>query len=178
MFKRILVAVDKSSVSRAAYQRAIALAHTFDANLMIFHALFEYEAGSPEIPVTTGLPYVTELDNTLRNTYHQAWQTFEREYIDYLKWLADNAKQEGIHADFSIAQGSPGRSICDFAQDWHADLLITGSQGKSGLSELLLGSVSNYVTHHAPCSVLIVHQDDESTIISEPQKREFENCHV
>ncbi len=158
MFQRILLAVDQSPASRAAYQRAIALAQAFNANLMIFHALFEYEAGSPEIPTSAGLPYITELDDTLQGNYHQAWQTFEREYTDYLKGLVNDAKLAGVNADFAIANGSPGRSICEFAQEWQADLIIVGSQGKSGLSELLLGSVSNHITHHAPCNVLVAHQ--------------------
>jgi nucleotide-binding universal stress UspA family protein len=172
MFQRILVAVDKSSASRAAYQRAIALAQAFKANLMIFHSLFEYEAGSPEIPTSAGLPYMTELDDTLRKNYHQAWQTFEQEYTDYLKWLVNDAKLDGINADFVLTHGAPGRSICAFAKEWQADLIVTGSQGKSGLSELLLGSVSNYITHHAPCNVLIAHQQDANGDSPDPQSRE------
>ncbi|MEO0350033.1 MAG: universal stress protein, partial [Cyanobacteria bacterium P01_A01_bin.15] len=39
---------------------------------------------------------------------------------------------------------------------WNADLIMMGRRGRSGFSELLLGSVSNYVMHHAPCSVLTV----------------------
>ncbi len=35
-----------------------------------------------------------------------------------------------------------------------ADLIVVGRRGRSGLSELILGSASNYVLHHAPCSVL------------------------
>ena len=52
--------------------------------------------------------------------------------------------------------GNPGRSICELASTWEADLILVGSRGLKGLKEMFLGSVSNYVTHHAPCSVLIV----------------------
>jgi nucleotide-binding universal stress UspA family protein len=46
--------------------------------------------------------------------------------------------------------------ICQVAKDWGAELIMVGRRGNSGLSELILGSVSNYVVHHAHCSVLIV----------------------
>ncbi len=42
------------------------------------------------------------------------------------------------------------------ARNCGADVIVMGRRGHSGLSELILGSVSNYVLHHAPCSVLIV----------------------
>ncbi|MGF1516635.1 MAG: universal stress protein, partial [Nodosilinea sp.] len=51
---------------------------------------------------------------------------------------------------------SPGRVICTLAKTWAADLIVVGSHRRKGLSELFLGSVSNYVMHHAPCSVLVV----------------------
>ena len=46
------------------------------------------------------------------------------------------------------------------ANSWQADMIIVGNRGRSGLSEFFLGSVSNYVMHHAPCSVLVVHNAD------------------
>ncbi|MGL4622525.1 MAG: universal stress protein, partial [Chroococcidiopsis sp.] len=48
------------------------------------------------------------------------------------------------------------RLICDFALAWKADLIVTGRRGRRGLSEFFMGSVSNYVLHHASCSVLTV----------------------
>ena len=47
--------------------------------------------------------------------------------------------------------------ICELAKFWNADLIIMGRRGRSGLAEVFLGSESNYVLHHAPCSVQIVH---------------------
>lgn len=64
--------------------------------------------------------------------------------------------------------GSPERSICEIAQTWEADLIIVGSRGLTGIKEMFLGSVSNYVTHHAPCSVLIVRDKDALPVQSTP----------
>jgi nucleotide-binding universal stress UspA family protein len=46
------------------------------------------------------------------------------------------------------------------AKSWQADLIVLGRRGLKGISEIFLGSVSNYIVHQALCSVLIVqHQD-------------------
>ena len=57
--------------------------------------------------------------------------------------------------------GYSGRNIGEEAQTWSAELILVGSRGLTGLKEMFLGSISNYVTHHAPCSVLIVREDTE-----------------
>lgn len=168
MFKRILAAVDKTPVSKAAYERAIALAKLVNAQLMIFHVLNEHEPGSPALPPLDMPPYVNDLSTTLRDNYRRAWRSYETEYTDYLQWLVTEARSEGLDVEFAQELGDPGRSVCDFAREWHADLIVTGSQGRTGLSELFLGSVSNHVTHHASCSVLVVHQDDSEEPVRSP----------
>jgi nucleotide-binding universal stress UspA family protein len=52
--------------------------------------------------------------------------------------------------------GEAGSLICKAAQNWGTDLIVIGRRGHRWLSEILLGSVSNYVVHHALCSVLVV----------------------
>ncbi len=172
MFKRILVAVDKTSVSKTAYERAIALAKLMNSQLMVFHVLDDREPGSPARPPADALYYANELTTTLRDNYRQAWHVYEAEYTDYLKWLVAEARSEGVQVEFSQEFGDPGRAICDFAREWQADLIITGSQGRTGLSELFLGSVSNHVTHHAPCSVLVVHQSDRPQSPTSPVRED------
>jgi nucleotide-binding universal stress UspA family protein len=55
-----------------------------------------------------------------------------------------------------IIEGSPKRIILDVAEAWEADLIVVGSHGRRGLDRFLLGSVSQAVALHAPCSVEIV----------------------
>lgn len=52
------------------------------------------------------------------------------------------------------------------ARTWSADLILVGSRGLKGLKEMFLGSVGNYVTHHAPCSALIVRTDTDAVSCS------------
>jgi nucleotide-binding universal stress UspA family protein len=55
-----------------------------------------------------------------------------------------------------IEVGTPARSIVEAAAEWGAGLIVMGSHGRGFWQRMYLGSVSNSVTHHAPCSVLIV----------------------
>ncbi len=52
--------------------------------------------------------------------------------------------------------GDPGQAIVEIAEDWHSDLIVVGSHDRGFWSRALLGSVSDAVVHHAPCSVLVV----------------------
>ena len=73
-----------------------------------------------------------------------------------LQQLAGSANALGITTEFRQLIGSPGRVICKAAQQWDADVIVVGNRGRSGFSEVVMGSVSNYVMHHAPCSVLVL----------------------
>jgi nucleotide-binding universal stress UspA family protein len=53
-------------------------------------------------------------------------------------------------------EGDPADAILDVAEEKNADLVIVGNKGMTGAKRFLLGSVPNKVSHHAPCSVLII----------------------
>lgn len=57
-----------------------------------------------------------------------------------------------------VFMGNPSQIIVEEAEKWKADLIIVGSHGYGFWHRTLLGSVSSSVTHHAPCSVLIVRE--------------------
>ncbi|MEL6910326.1 MAG: universal stress protein [Cyanobacteria bacterium J06629_2] len=64
--------------------------------------------------------------------------------------------------------GQLSSTICEFAHSCQADVIAIGRRGHSGLQEMFLGSVSNYVVHHAPCSILLVQTPilEESTSLN------------
>lgn len=70
--------------------------------------------------------------------------------------VADELRQRSIQAEAIVRDGDPRLVIVDEARDWHADLVLVGSHGRTGLSRWLLGSVAQFVVSHAPCSVEIV----------------------
>lgn len=55
-----------------------------------------------------------------------------------------------------VVTDSPGKAIIEEAERWHADLIVVGSHGRGFWGRTFLGSTSDRVLHHAPCSVLVV----------------------
>ena len=157
MYRKILVALDQSPLRAYLLDHSIAMAKAMKADLMLVHVLSAYEDGSPGLPVRAYHTYYPIADSIAWDTYQKRWEAYEQEGIEELRKLAAEAMTQGIKTEFTQTAGDPGRVICDIAQSWEADLIIVGNRGRSGLSEFLLGSVSNYVMHHAPSSVLVVH---------------------
>jgi nucleotide-binding universal stress UspA family protein len=62
----------------------------------------------------------------------------------------------GLYSGDSMPFGDPRSCILDVAKEWGADLIVLGSHGRRGLDRFLLGSVSETVAVHAPCSVRVV----------------------
>ena len=171
MFEKILVAMDKSDLSQSVFDKAVSLAKALDAKLMLLHVLSSDEEGSPQMNTLYGEGYYTELDEILRDRYQQEWNKFAHDYLSLLQGWVNEAAMAGVDAECTQPCGNPNRTICNLAKVWEADLIVMGSHGRKGLSELLLGSVSNYVMHHAPCSVLIVHPQEVSKTSNSQQKK-------
>ncbi len=154
MFKKILAAIDGSEMSHDVFKTALDIAKADKANLVLLHILSFEEQNSLSIPMPTGLEYFQAADSDTLQIYREQWQTYEQHSLNLLKSLADRATTEGIKTEVYQISGSPGRQICEFAQSEDIDLIVMGHRGISALNELLLGSVSNYVLHRAPCSIL------------------------
>jgi nucleotide-binding universal stress UspA family protein len=69
------------------------------------------------------------------------------------------ARAEGLEAVTHARRDDPAEALIAVAEEQDADVLVVGSGGMGRASRLLLGSVPNKVSHHAPCSVLIVRAD-------------------
>jgi len=67
-----------------------------------------------------------------------------------------------VNVSTDVLFGSPDSRIVETAEEWKADLIVVGSHGYSRWERLLLGSVSDSVVHHAPCSVLVVRTPSEN----------------
>lgn len=155
MFNKILVAIDTSEASDRVFNRAMVLAKATGAHLMLLHVLSSEEQGSPYLPIIfSGLGYAGG-DKIIEN-YREEWDVFAKQCLELLKSRQEEATQSGVKAEFTQHPGSPGKTMCDFAHTWEADTIVIGHRGHSGVSKLILGSVSNYVLHHAHCSILIV----------------------
>jgi nucleotide-binding universal stress UspA family protein len=69
---------------------------------------------------------------------------------------ANTLREAGFDADTAVAKGDIRATILDMASEWGADLILLGSHGRTHLQRFLLGSVAEFVSRHAPCSVEIV----------------------
>lgn len=155
MFHKILVALDNSGSSHRVFDEALALAKATGSRLMLLHVLSSEEEGSPNVSMV-GWQYSPIATDEVVHMYQQQWTEYEGRGLEMLRSYAEQATTAEIAAEFTQNSGSPGRTICEVARTWEADLIVLGRRGHSGFNEFLLGSVSNYVLHHAPCSVLTV----------------------
>ena len=144
MFARIVVGTDGSETAKRAVREATELAKQTGASLDVVSA-FE--------PVPS---------SRLREERLEAPSDIEHavnphEDVDaILGEVAREVEQAGVKVKTYARQGEPADAILDVAEEQNADLIIVGNKGMTGAKRFLLGSVPNKVSHHAPCSVLII----------------------
>jgi nucleotide-binding universal stress UspA family protein len=155
MFKRILIAFNDTPEAQQAFENALALAKQVGAELFVF--------GVAEIPLPAiapippySYPMWTPLSTEVSELRREGSNT------EQLRQKSMQANAEGVRTSWEGRDGPVGQLICAYAQEIGADLVVLGRRGLRGVSEVLLGSVSNYVMHHSPCSVLIVQSSAES----------------
>ena len=161
MFNKILVAIDRSTASRKVFETAVSLAKATGGNLMLLHVLSDKEASSS--PSIDTAREKAPFDSSTLEAYDRHWQELEQQQqqeIEVMRSLVKEATAAGVNTEFTQTLGDPGETICNLAQTWSAELILVGSRGLTGIKKIILGSVSNYVTHHAPCSVLIVRETE------------------
>jgi nucleotide-binding universal stress UspA family protein len=156
MYRHILVALDNTALSGIVLEQAIALAKGISAKLTILHVLCGEEGVSPVMPLMPLPDYYPALAATTLEQYQEEWEAFSTQSLARLREAQAQAEAAGITVEHLQKGGRPGPTICEVAQELGVDLIILGRRGHSGLSELLMGSVSNYVMHHATTSAVLV----------------------
>jgi nucleotide-binding universal stress UspA family protein len=140
-----LVATDGSDVSLAAARGGCALLRAIDEVTLLTvltHGTPGDDAGGIEGPV-------------LSPSEQQDW--WERELADARGQLTRTEQVLGtVPVQEVIEEGEAAEAICREAAERHADVIVVGSHGRTGVRRLFLGSVSERVVRHAPCPVLVV----------------------
>ena len=132
--------VDFSERSRAALTYAIRLARDYGGSLVALHVLDPLLAAG-------------RLDSA---RLRQLKSSSRREAEEQLQALRPELLQSGVRTQLLLRHGPATDIILIFAAKVKPDLIIMGSQGRTGLSRLLIGSVAERVVRHAPCPVLVV----------------------
>ena len=145
MFASIVAGTDGSDTARTAVRYAIDLARELGARLEIVSA-YEPVSGSRLRAEQVDAPEDVE------------WAINPREdVVALLEEVRSEAEAAGVkHVETYARQGEAADAIIDVAEEQRADLIIVGNKGMTGAKRFLLGSVPNRISHHAPCSVLIV----------------------
>ena len=153
MFKKILVAIGDSSESQVVLSSGLTLAEKFGAQVLLLH-IINPSTPTGFSPLVGGMfPIVND---AALEQYVKESKEYEQRGIEQLQAYAEQAKERGFQVEFSQNFGNSGRMICEVAKSWSADTIVMGRNQKSMLSEVFLGSTSNYVMHHAPCSVMVI----------------------
>jgi nucleotide-binding universal stress UspA family protein len=132
----ILLATDLSANSEGAENRALELALTYEAKLTIISVL--------------------ELPTCLYGEVGELGCSIPADRSKILKNLEDKAASWGVAAETLIKQGDSSRLIVETAKDHGAEVIVMGSHGRSGLTRLLMGSITEKVIGAAVCPVLVV----------------------
>ncbi len=138
---RILVPLDGSEYGEAALPTAIKLARIFDATLILARVVpISQVAFVPETPIAMQ----TVLDDQLRAAK------------DYLEEVADRLRAEGVKRAIEIGVGPVVPELLETARRVDADLIAISSHGRTGLSELIFGSVTLGLLRQAEVPLLVV----------------------
>ena len=138
--RRILVATDGSQRASRAVEWAVEMANRYDAELHLLRVIV------PRIGTPVG---AAERDQAGRDEVT-------------LRQQAEALVGDRGRAHVTIHE-KPAYAICQTAADERIDAIVMGNAGMSGRKEFLLGNVPNWVSHNAPCTVIIVNTDEEQT---------------
>ncbi len=144
---KIIIAADGSEFSQNAVEKFCEMFGKIENVVIEIVSVFE------EIAVT-GEPFGVSADwvRDMEKTEHEHAAKFAADASEAIRSRIADSSQ----VTTKILKGAAARMIVEEAEAWGADLIIIGSHGYGFWSRALLGSVSSTVTHHAPCSVLVV----------------------
>ncbi|NLH98088.1 MAG: universal stress protein [Chthonomonadales bacterium] len=145
MFTKLLLASDGSDYALRAAQAAAAIAKSMGASVTVLHVF-----SAPLLQMTApGAPGM-DIDPGAVNDYMEQVQD------SVARRTGRILEEAGVAYDTLTEVGHPAEVITRIAEDDGYDLIVLGSRGMTPIKSFLLGSVSDKVSHHAHCPVLIV----------------------
>ena len=148
----VLVAFDFSDTSRSALKYGQDLARTLGGRLHVLHVADVISTSAAQFyPEGPGNPEAKA----------------EELALGQLRTLLDAEDAREARPAVRVAP-DPAKAIVDYAREIHADLLLVGTHGRTGVSRVLMGSVAEHVVRTAPCPVLVVRPSDHEAVVPDP----------
>jgi nucleotide-binding universal stress UspA family protein len=145
---KILLAVDDSEFSKAAVN---AIVNQFRPDGVEVHVLTVVETlrlAPAFVGMGVGPSVPADFAGVIEKWLDQAEQL--------VKESAKSLESAGFRVTATVKEGDAKSQILEYADEWRPDLIMVGSHGRKGINRFLLGSVSEAIARHAPCSVQIV----------------------
>jgi nucleotide-binding universal stress UspA family protein len=149
MYKVIVVGTDGSGRAGLAVREAVGLAKAAGATLHVVHVV----RTAPTTAIGAEYADVSVLATANAELRDQGNQICAQ--------VVSDAEREGVSTQVHNVEGDPGDVLIKVAEGVDADLIVIGNRGMTGMKRFVLGSVPNKVSHHCPCSLLIVNTDSE-----------------
>ena len=144
---RILITTDGSDFSRAAVEKCCQIIVRPENTAIKIVSVYEIILPVDIFP--TGTDFSQELERSARE---QAEEFAEQAAAMIRECFPDS----DIDLTTQVSMGAPDQVLIETAEEWKADLIVVGSHGRGFWGRMLLGSVTDSLVHHAPCSVLVV----------------------
>ena len=141
-FKQILVPIDFSAHSTAAFEAAVEIAKAFDSKIHLLHCYQIQPGGISPYGIAIPSGYFAEI----RDAASQQLAEWQEEHVP-----------AGISTAASTMSESPSEAIITVATEIGADLIVMGTRGLSGFKHVMVGSVAERTVRLAPCPVMTVH---------------------
>ena len=156
-FNKILVALTPESTSKSpTFERAMGVALRNEAKLMLYHCISQDTVAEMEDRVGGSVSELNQSEaRTKLESKHKILIDRQRAWLDGLCQVCSN---RGVTFSSTVEVGQPNRAAINLAKSWGADLIVIGLTKRSALTDWLTSSMTGYVVHHAPCSVLLVHE--------------------
>jgi len=138
LFEKILVPLDGSEHSLKALKIAVQIAKKFNGKITLIHVYSIGGLASYPTPV------------------HEFIEAIRKVSADILGDGEKKVKAEGVQVETLLKEGHAVEEIIKTCREGRFDLVVMGARGLSKIKEMLLGSVSDGVTRHAYCPVLVV----------------------
>ena len=148
MYRNILIATDGSDLAEKAVSHGVSLAKAVGAKVTALIVETPFDVFNvPESQI-----------RQMPAAFAQHAEQVKKHASKVLKHVADAAKAAGVTCDtFQLEDDQPYRAIIKAAEDKGCDVIVMASHGRSGISAVLLGSVTNKVLTHTKIPVLVCH---------------------